>query len=236
MATTTALDLIKLSLAKCRVLGTGDILNDEDSRLSLDTLNLMLDSWSLDRLFVYVEELQTFQTTSQQVYTIGPGGDFNTARPFQLVSAYAQVNMVSYPIEILDNGEQYDNIQIKSLATPWPQAVWYEPTYPIGKLHFWPVGSAEVKLRFTTPLQQFATLTTAVALPPGYKKAIVDALAVELAQAFNTEISPLVVQSATNAVARLKRFNAKPHTRHVDASFLASRYKMGKYNILTDGY
>lgn len=237
MSTLTALDLIKLGLAKARVLGTGDILSDEDAQISLDTLNLMLDSWSLDRLFVFVEEAQTFTTNGALSYTIGPGGVFSTTtRPNQLVSAYAQVNSVSYPIEILDNGQQYDNIQIKGLNTPWPQAVWYERTYPLGTLHFWPVGTASVTLRFTSPLQQFATLTTAVNLPMGYKKPIVDALAVELAQAFNTDISPLVVQSANNAIARLKRFNVQAQTRHVDASFIASQFKMGTYNILTDGY
>jgi len=237
MATTTAIDLIKAALAKARVLGTGDILSDEDAQMSLDTLNLMLDSWSLDRLFVFVEEAHSFATTGALSYTVGPGGVFNMPiRPNALVSAYAQVDAVSYPIQILDNGQQYDNIQMKGLATPWPQAVWYERTYPLGTLHFWPVGAANVVLRFTTPLQQFPSLTTQIDLPMGYRKAMVDSLAVELAQAFNTDISPLVVQSASNAIARLKRFNAQAQTRHVDASFLASRFKMGSYNILSDGY
>ena len=106
MATDTVLDLITLALKKARVLGKGDILDDDDAQDALDTVNMMLDSWSLDRLFVYVDELQTFQTTGNATYTIGPGGDFDTARPNKLVSAYALVNSVSYPIEILDNGQQ----------------------------------------------------------------------------------------------------------------------------------
>lgn len=232
----TAIELIKASLAKARVIGTGDILSDEDAQLSLETLNLMLDSWSLDRLFVYVEQSQVFQTTGLQSYTIGPGGDFDVPRPNELVSAFAQVDQVSYPIQILDNPQQYDNIQIKGMTTPWPQAIWYERSYPLGRLYFWPVGAAQVHLRFTTPLQQFTSLTDEIQLPMGYKKAMMDALAVELAQAFNTDISPLVVQSANNAIARLKRFNLQPVTRHSEASFMASRFKFGTYNVLTDGY
>ena len=238
MATTSALDLIKLALKKARVLGTGDILSDEDAQDSLDTLNLMLDSWSLDRLFVYVETLQQVTLTGALQYTVGAGGDFNFARPNELISAYAQINGVSYPMEILQSGQQYDNIRLKGLTQPWPACVWYEKTYPLGTLHFYPLGASTCYLRFTTALQQFATLNTAVALPSGYKKAIVDALAVELAQANNTEISPLVVQSATNAISRLKRLNSQPATRGIEASVMASRFHSGssQYNILSDGY
>lgn len=228
MAAETVLDLIKLALKKARVLGTGDILSAEDAQDSLDTVNLMLDSWSLDRLFVYVEELQTFATDgSSESYTIGPGGVFNTARPNKIVSAYAQVGSISYPIEILDNGQQYDAIRLKSLGGVWPSVVWYEKTAPLGTLHFWPIGAAEVRLRFTSALQQFPTLTTQVALPAGYKKLIVDCAAVELAQANNTDISPLVIQSAANAIARIKRANSQPVTRALEVSMISSRYGRG---------
>lgn len=238
MATTSALDLIKLALKKARVLGTGDILSDEDAQDSLDTLNLMLDSWSLDRLFVYVETLQQVQLTGALSYTVGTGGDFSFARPNELVSAYAQINGVSYPMEILQSGQQYDNIRLKGLAQAWPACVWYEKTYPLATLHFYPLGASTCFLRFTTALQQFAALNTAVTLPSGYKKAIVDALAVELAQANNTEISPLVIQAANNAIARLKRLNIQPATRSLEVTVMSSGFHSGsgQYNILSDGY
>lgn len=236
MATTTIADLITLALKKARVLGTGDILSDEDAQTALDTLNLMLDSWSLDRLFVYVETLQTLNLTGAASYTVGTGGDLNIDRPSKLVSAYAQINGVSYPMEILDSGEQYDNIRLKGLGQAWPCCVWYEHTYPLGTLHFYPLGASTCYLRFTTALQQFPALTTSIDLPPGYKKAIVDAGAVELAQANNTDISPFVVQSAANAIARLKRQNSQPATRGLEASVMASRFGLGQYNILSDGY
>lgn len=237
MATDTVLDLIKLALKKARVLGTGDILSDEDAQSSLDTVNLMLDSWSLDRLFVYVETLQQVTLTGALSYTVGTGGDFNFARPSKLVSAYAQVNGVSYPMEILQSAQQYDSIRLKGLAQAWPQAVWYETTYPLGTLHFYPLGASTCFLRFTTALQNFPALNTAIALPSGYKKAIVDAAAVELAQANNTEISPLVIQSASNAIARLKRQNLQQTTRGLEVTAMASDFrKGGQYNILSDGY
>lgn len=236
MATSTILDLITLALKKARVLGTGDILSDEDAQSSLDTLNLMLDSWSLDNLFVYVQEQHQLTLTGAGSYTVGPGGDLSIDRPNTLVSAFAQINGVSYPMEILDSGEQYDNIRLKGLTQQWPSCVWYQHTYPLGTLFFYPLGASTVYLRFSTALQQFPSLTTQVDLPSGYKKAIVDAGAVELAQANNTEISPLVVQSAANAIARLKRLNSQPQTRSVDASAMASRFRLGQYNILSDGY
>lgn len=237
MAVTTALDIIKRALAKARVLGTGDILDDEDAQLSLDTLNLMLESWSIDRLFVYVEELQSYSIAGGvPQYTIGPGGDFNVTRPNELTSCYAVVNGVSYPVEILRNGQQYDTIQLKQLGQPWPQAIWYEKTYPLGTLHVWPMGNCSLNLRFTTALQQFANLTTQITLPPGYKEAIVNALAVKLAEDFNTDIPATVVQSASNAIARLKRLNSQPQSRGLEVSAVSRRYGYGGYNILSDNY
>ena len=227
MATETVLDLIKLALKKARVLGTGDILSNEDAQDALDTVNLMLDSWSLDRLFVFVEELHTFSTDGSESYTIGLGGDFEAARPNKIVSAYAQVNSISYPMEILDNGQQYDAIRLKSLGGIWPSCVWLEKTAPLATLHFWPTGSAEVRLRFTSALQQFPALNTPIALPTGYKKLIVDNAAVELAQAHNTDISPLVIQSAANAIARVKRANSQPVTRALEVAMVSSRYGQG---------
>lgn len=236
MSTTTILDLITLALKKARVLGTGDILSDEDAQASLDTLNLMLDSWSLDRLFVYVETLQQLTLTGAATYSVGPGGDIDIPRPNKLISAYAQINGVSYPMEILDNGEQYDGIRLKGLTQQWPACVWYQHTYPLGTLFFYPLGASTCYLRFTTALQQFPALNTPIALPSGYKKAIVDAGAVEFAQANNTEISPLVVQSAANAIARLKRQNSQPATRGLEVTTMSSRVGSNQYNILSDGY
>lgn len=236
MSTTTILDLVKLSLQKARVIGAGDILSDTDAQYSLDTLNLMLDSWSIDRLFIYVETLSPLLLTGAASYTVGIGGDLAIARPSELVSAYSVVNGVSYPMEILQSGEQYDNIRLKGLTQAWPACVWYQKSYPLGTLFFYPLGAIQAYLRFTTALQQFPSLTTQIALPSGYKKAIVDAGAVELSQAFNTNIPATVIQSATNAIARLKRLNAQPATRGVEASVMASRFGRGQYNILSDGY
>ena len=106
----------------------------------------------------------------------------------------------------------------------------------MGTLFFFPLGASTCYLRFTTALQQFPALNTPIALPSGYKKAIVDAGAVELAQANNTEISPLVIQSASNAIARLKRQNSQPATRGLEVTTMSSRIGSNQYNILSDGY
>ena len=54
------------------------------------------------------------------------------------------------------NAQDYDGIQLKSIAVPWPSGVWYEPTNPLGTLHFWPVPNGyTIYLRFWQQLQQF---------------------------------------------------------------------------------
>src|SRR5574340_36069 len=94
MSVTTAQDIIISALKRIRVLGKGDILDSEDANDSLDILNMMLESWSLDKLYVFEEAQVNFPFIGgKQDYTIGPGGDFSVAsRPLKLVSAFTRSN------------------------------------------------------------------------------------------------------------------------------------------------
>jgi hypothetical protein len=50
-----------------------------------DALNALVDTWSLDRMMVYVVARERFTLTpGQSAYTIGSGGDFQTGRPPQM--------------------------------------------------------------------------------------------------------------------------------------------------------
>lgn len=235
MAITTALDLITYAAKKRRVIGVGDTFSASEANDCLDTLNLMMESWSLDRLSVYNEALQSFVSDGSASYTIGPAGDIDvTERPTKLTSAYTRdAAGIDHRMRILDNPQDYDAITLKGLAVPWPSAVWYETTNPLGTLHFWPVPNGyTIYLRFWQQLQQFETLTEQISLPPGYKEAIGLNLALRM-EDFGGSVSDALVGQARASLGRLKAFNRKLPTSTVEPAFIS---KAGTYNINSDGY
>jgi len=236
MAITTALDLVTAALKKRKVLGVGDTLTDDEAQDGLDTLNLMMESWSIDRLSVYNEAQTSFVSDGSLSYTIGPGGQIDvTEKPTKLVSAYTRdAAGLDHPMAVYFNAQDYDQIPLKTIAVPWPSAVWYEPTDPLGTLHFYPVPSGyTIYLRFWQQLQQFDSLTEAIALPIGYKEAIVLNLAVKC-EDFGGTVTDALAGMARASYGRLKAFNAKTPSSSIEPAFISRR--SGRYNIQSDGY
>lgn len=237
MAVTSAVDLITLALKQIRVLGVGDTLSDEDAQDSLAVLNMMMESWSLGKLYIYEEKLYSFPfVNGQPSYTVGPGGDFAMDdRPLKLTSAYTQSQSISYYMTILTDAAQYDALVNKGVVVSYPTLVWYEQTYPLGTLHFWPVPNGNtVFLRFWEQLQQFSSLATTIALPIGYKECMLFNLAISLAGQFGIEPPASVVSKAQTSMARLKRYNIKAQAMTSEAAYMNRR--TNRYNIMSDSF
>lgn|SRR5574340_888321 len=237
MSVTTAQDIIISALKRIRVLGKGDILDSEDANDSLDILNMMLESWSLDKLYVFEEAQVNFPFIGgKQDYTIGPGGDFSVAsRPLKLVSAFTRSNGIDYPMHPLESAADYDSIMNKQVEVFYPTYVWYEQTYPLGTLHFYPVPNGNtVYLRFWQQLQSFPALTTVITLPLGYKQAIITSLGLVLASPFGIEPPMTLAAEAKVAVGRVKRYNKKSTGMTSEAAFMNRQNH--RYNIMGDNY
>ena len=176
----TALDIIKGALRRLQAYQSGDVIAAPDANDALTTLNDLLDSWSTDHAYVYaVQEYVLTFTPGQYQYTIGPAGQWNTdntglaiSRPLRIVSAFSRINtggqQLDYGMEIVD-GDRYRATGIKSLPAPWPEMLYYNPTYPTGTLYFYqaPNQNSELHLFADTILSQFPTLSTTVTLPQG---------------------------------------------------------------------
>ena len=94
-----------------------------------------------------------------------------------------------------------------------PQYCYVDTDTPQMTLNFYPVPYA-VFTAFVTSQRQIVstpvTLSTTLALPPGYDSAIVDNLAVDIAPSFGMPVKPEMMLAATNARRRLKRINYIP--------------------------
>lgn len=162
--------------------------------------------------------------------TIGPGATALTSsavRPLRINSGFVRVvssitGTLDYPISCL-NYADYELIGIKTLPGPWPQAVYYQPSEPLGILNYWPnPSSGEMHLFCDTVLNRFQTLQDTITLPQGYALALRYCLAELLmpeypATSAAAETRALVPKYAQQGRDYIKRTNMRPVPRvHFD--------------------
>lgn len=213
---TTAIDLITRALNGTGSLAAGETPDYDTSATGLYLLNDILDSWSLDRLYVFQSFKESFSLTSGTAsYLIGSGATFNTTRPTIITKAHLRISDDDYPIDIVDDSG-YANITTKSTSTGYPEYLNYNPTMPSGTIKLWPVPQANQTLFIESPKQltSFTALTTDIVLAPGYSQAIRLALMQSLAAEGLGKVSQIHIDQANDSISRLKTRNSKVPVLH----------------------
>lgn len=139
-------------------------------------------------------------------------------RPLRINSAFVRVvNSISgtldYPVSVI-HVEQYELIGIKTLPGPWPRAVYYQPSEPVGILSYWPNPSqGEMHLFCDTVLNQFQSLNDTVTLPQGFNMALRFNLAMFMMPEYGKADPQQIVMIdglARSGKALIKRTNMNP--------------------------
>lgn len=226
---TTAREIITRAMQRGGILTKTEQPDADEANDALDTLNNMLSSWSNEGLLIYSRTLENFTLTSGVAsYTMGTGGVFNTTRPLFIAEAYVRDGDTDLDVSVIDDGA-YSNIADKdALGVPY----WLNCNngFPLATIRLWPVPSSSYVLYLLSEkeLTQF-TLDDTVSLPPGWKKALIDNLAVELQPEYGQQVDPFVLKKANEAKGNIKLAILKNRTMD---SFPAGN---GLYNIYT-GY
>ena len=171
-------------------------------------------------------------------------------RPLSINSAFVRINTNSngqpivnggldYPVAIL-NVEDYEMIGLKTLAGPWPKALYYQPSETLGNIFVWPNPSqGEMHIFADTLLARYTTLYDSIVLPQGYSMCLRWCLAERLmpmyGKASATQIA-MINAYAAQSKSTIKRTNMKPiqSARFQDA-MLSSRQKDAGW-ILSGGF
>lgn len=134
-------------------------------------------------------------------------------RPLRINSAFVRVSSLDYPVFPL-NIEQYELIGLKTLQGPWPKYLYYQPSYPVGNITFWPVpANGEMHMFAETVLSQFTTLSDTVSLPQGYLMYLRWNLAELLIPSYGKNdqvINAKIEKFAAQSRAWIKRTNMAP--------------------------
>lgn len=229
-------DMVSSALRKVGVLASGETAQGEEADETLEIMNDILEQWSLEDLMIYCSTVLTLPLTAGiNNYTVGPTGDLVAVRPIEILQANLRTaDLLDLPISILDF-ENYQGILQKATDGTLPQYLAYQPTAPDGTLYLWQSPSSGLSVRMTVAYQflQVADLSTDVVLPIGYKKAIQDALTVELCiKNGRTAMLAEVKESAAISKMNIKRKNAKKTTMRLMAEFLPGNN--GIYNPYSD--
>lgn len=211
MATTK--QLIDKALRSIGVLASGEEAKPDEVQDALLYATALLESWANDGLLVYARTHETFSLSALgggRTFTIGTGGDFNTARPVYIEnlrlrdSGGLETPITQYSLD------QYANIPIKDSVRNYPEGFYYEPSFPLGTIYFSSIPDTgdTVYLVSMKQLSDLPALGTDTTYPPGYDRAIRLGLAIEMAPEYGKPVTPEMGAMYRDALYKLKRTNS----------------------------
>ena len=214
----TTRTLIRGALRLLGAYESGENVPANEAQDALEALNGLLSSWSLERLLIYhVGRLSVPLVPGLKTYTWGPGGDIPALRPIRLENALLNLGTsvgssgpLEWPVAILSQDEYERRIWLKAMGSTYVLAVYLETSFPLARLHVWPVP-----LDTTTRLELFPwlrldvvpDLDTPLDYPEGYERMLRFGLACELAPEYGREIPAAVASAFIQARANIKTAN-----------------------------
>lgn len=231
----TALTLITEALREIRVLASDETAQDGLATRVFHKLNDMLDSWSIENIMCYVQQEESHALTiGTSTYTIGSGGTIATTRPKSINQAWIRdSNNVDYPLDVWGS-QRWGQIPRKGISG-WPDVLYYYANYPLGTIKLDQAPQQAFTLYFVSdkPFTRFSALTTELAFPPGYKRALVANLAVDRAPSFGKKPSDELKEIAIASKEVIRRLNLPEIVSGYDCELTAHR---GGFDINTGGY
>lgn len=240
----TVQDLVNAALREIGVAAAGEVLATADSEDARTRCNRMINGWAATNLTIYsVTRTTATLTANQASFTVGTGGNINIVRPVFIEKVNfidtSQSPTFEYTLPELLSEQAYESINLKALTSLYPQAAYYNPTYPLGTLIPWPIPTSATLLwaiYHWAAISEFAALTDTVTLPPSYEDAIVQNLAILLCPSYGVQPHPVLVKTAAESLATLKRANKRERFLTFGADVLGDRGRFGpgSYSIFSD--
>lgn len=245
-ANTSINDILTAALKECGVIGIGQTPLAEDITDAWAQLQWMLQEWNRKRWLLFFISTILVTSTGAQSYTVGPGGDFDTGagsmRPDKLEAGNflrqlqnSQPNQIDYPLVLLQAREDYNQIALKSLVS-FPQWIFYEASWPLGRVYAWPVPNASIyaigiAVKQVLP-SSFTSLSQSFTLPYEYYNAIVTNLALRLMPKYGMRIVPgdTLPAKARDALVAVRGANTAIKALQIPADL----DRAGIYNIFSD--
>jgi hypothetical protein len=203
----TAQEIINAALRALGELASGETPTTEESNDGLMALNKLIGSWSTEQLLIpEINRLSQAVTPNTQVYTMGPGGTLGTVRPLAVHAVSVTTSAGVTQAAELINAEEWAAIADKTRTGSFVSKAYYNPAYPQGLLYLWPAPiGGTIQVYMLKELTSFASLGTNVDMPPGYDRALIWNLALELASNFGRDPNIVAAQAQQTKAAIMER-------------------------------
>lgn len=226
----SAQTLITNAFQSINVYAAGQSLASTDSAVGLSVLNMLLDEWANENIFVQQYTATAITLSSAKAsYTIGPvGADVTAPRPSNIEygpgAASVVVSATTTAVNVVSQIE-WASIYSISPGVGTPDTLFYDPTYPKGTLNVSPTPNAVGTLTFNAAsvLSSFPTLGTTANLALGVQNAIQNNLALDLLPYYRSTAQP-------NPRTMADAAEGKDFLRYLS---LVSRGMMGRRMITT---
>lgn len=207
----TGQSIINRALRLIGATASGEVATSQESADALEAMTQLIGSWKTEKLLVYARQtLALSLVPAQQVYTIGPTGNLVANRPIRIEEAYLRVNSQDYPLTIVTEA-LWAALPDKLSQAEYPEWLLYRGAMPNGELTLYPIPSAVHTLYLVTwTALETIGLADTVSLPPGYERALVYNLAIDLAPEYEKEVPQAVAMIASDSLASIKRANQRP--------------------------
>jgi hypothetical protein len=175
----------------------------------LAVLNDLLETMSTESLSVYGQADKAFSTVpGQAVYTIGPGGNWDTARPIDIDDAFCTVSGVDFPVKPWSQ-EDYNAVALKTQQQGIVERLLYVNDHPLGLVTLYPVPADTIPITLTMNriLTAVPDSATMLVYPPGYLLYMKHAMAVLQAPDYGREVPQAVRDTLNVAKANISRAN-----------------------------
>ena len=197
----TAQTLIKAALRSIGAIATGETPTADELADGLESLRLMLRSWSANGLRLYFIDSDTLAMAGADYYTIGSGGSINTTRPTEIKGA----RTTDRELRIIGEAT-YRRLKISQL-TGETEYLWYDPKFPLGYIYPYPPSSNTIYLDSLKPLTDPTAITDSIAFPGEYDDAIKWNLAVRLAPEYGKEATTTIASLAISTMNIIENRN-----------------------------
>lgn len=211
-------DLINAALRLIGIKSEGNDPTPYEMNSALYTLNEIINSWNVDGKMITTMSFNTFNiNSSQQIYTFGPGGDFDVpTRPVYLeVATYKQLSSTppSDLVMRIISGDEWATIVTKEITSSIPNTIYMDEAWPLANVYLWPFPSLDstITLTYWQPLNDALTLDTELSMPPGYARALRYDLACNLAPEYGKSIPTDLLAVVTEVRAAMTIANTRPN-------------------------
>lgn len=221
------IDILNSAARLCGSLAPGETLNASEYTDFFQRLQDMQDSWSTDRMNLFLVSVITLTSaTAKASYTIGPGAsDFNQTRPLLIQTASHILNGITEGLELVDS-VNFASIQDKSTTAKLILKLWCDYGSPVANFNVWPtpVMPPTFELYVQQPLPTWVTIFDTVSLPDGYSRALQYNLALDIAGDLGTpsDILANIVPTAQQSLQAVRALNQQ---------FLASQFMAPSPNV-----